>query len=56
LNNTFFLFFALGILIDGSERLIRRRHGPRAQEALMLWPQATTGKVGRPSKENNFST
>jgi hypothetical protein len=30
LNNTFFLFFALGILIDGSQRLIRWRHGPPA--------------------------
>jgi hypothetical protein len=30
LNNAFFLFFFSGILIDGTEWLIRRRHGPRA--------------------------
>jgi hypothetical protein len=30
LNNAFFLFFALGILIDGTERLIGWRGGPRA--------------------------
>jgi hypothetical protein len=28
-----FLFFSLGILIDGSERLIRWRHGPRLGSA-----------------------